>query len=160
MSLTKFAATLFLTLGATVAGAAGFSSLEERMNGQEFAGAGLEKLSPDELARLNEWLRAHWPSQAAATPYPATADTRGLTELNASRDAIVSTLQGEFTGWSSRSVFELENGMVWEPAGGSITPLSTRPIQNPTVIIEPGMLGTWLLRIEGYNAKMRVKRVR
>lgn len=160
MFLTKSAATLILVLGATVAGAAGFSTIEERMNGQEFAGAGLDKLSADELARLNDWLRANWPSQSAATPYPAMADSRGLSEPAASRDAIVSRLQGEFTGWHSRSVFNLENGMVWEAAGGTITPLSTRPIENPTVIIEPALLGAWLLRIEGYNATLRVKRVK
>ena len=156
---SKFAALLILALAATAAGAAGFSSIEERMNGQEFSGAGLEKLSPDELARLNDWLRANWPSQSAATPYPAMADSRGLTEASASRDAIVSRLQGEFTGWHGRSVFNLENGMIWEAAGGSVTPLSTRPIQNPTVTIEPAALGTWLLRIEDYNATLRVKRV-
>ncbi len=160
MSLTKSAATLILALGATVAGASGFSSLEERMNGQQFAGAGLEKLSPEELERLNEWLRANWPSDAASTPYPAMADTRGLSEPQASRDAIVSRLKGDFNGWSSRSVFELENGMIWEAAGGSVTPLSTRTLQNPTVIIEPALLGAWLLRVEGYNATLRVKRVK
>ena len=160
MSPSKFAALLILALAATAAGAAGFSSIEERMNGQEFSGAGLEKLTPDELARLNDWLRANWPSPSAATPYPAMADSRGLSEPKASRDAIVSRLQGEFTGWHSRSVFSLENGMVWEAAGGTVTPLSTRPIENPTVIIEPALLGAWLLRIEGYNATLRVKRVK
>lgn len=160
MFLTKSAATLILALGTTVACAAGFSSIEERMNGQEFSAAGLDKLSPEELAQLNAWLQANWPSQTAATPYPAMADSRGLSEPRASRDAIVSRLDGEFTGWTTRSVFRLENGMVWEATGGSFTPLSTRPLQNPTVIIEPALLGAWLLRIEGYNATLRVKRVK
>lgn len=157
---SKSVATLILALGASIAGAAGFSSIEERMNGHEFSAAGLDRLSPEELARLNDWLRANWPSQSAATPYPAMADSRGLSEPKASRDAIVSRLEGEFTGWDSRSVFHLENGMVWEAAGGSVTPLSTRPLQNPTVIIEPALMGAWLLRIEGYNATLRVKRTR
>lgn len=157
---SKSVVTLILALGASIAGAAGFSSIEERMNGQEFSAAGLERLSPEELARLNDWLRANWPSQSAATPYPATVDSRGLSEPQASRDAIVSRLEGEFTGWSSRSVFRLENGMVWEATGSTVTPLSTRPLQNPTVIIEPALMGAWLLRIEGYNATLRVKRVR
>ena len=39
--------------------AAGFSSLEERMSQNEFHAAGLEKLSPEELKALNEWLRTH-----------------------------------------------------------------------------------------------------
>lgn len=149
-------AALFFTLGATVACAAEFSSLEERMSGDEFSAAGLDRLTPDELVRLNDWLRANWP--AASTPYPAQADTRGLSQPETPRDAIVSRLIGDFSGWDSRTVFRLENGMVWE-AAGSATPLAIRPVSNPTVIIEPAFMGTWLLRIEGYNATIRVKRV-
>lgn len=129
------------------------------MNGDEFSAAGLERLSPEELARLNDWLRANWPAATvASTPYPAQADTRGLSQPAASRDAIVSKLEGEFTGWNGHTVFRLENGMVWQTTDSSGR-FSVPAIQNPTVVIEPAFMGTWLLRVEGYNATVRVKRV-
>lgn len=150
---------LFLVLAAPAAIAQEFSSLEERMSSDDFSAAGLERLSAEELARLNDWLRANWPATAAASPYPAQADSRGLGDPVASRNAIVSRIKGEFTGWDSRTTFTLENGMVWEIAG-SFTPLAIRPVQDPTVVIEPGLFGAWNLRVEGYNASARVRRVR
>ncbi|MBX3725950.1 MAG: hypothetical protein KF823_08530 [Xanthomonadales bacterium] len=128
------------------------------MSSDDFSSAGLDRLSADELARLNDWLRANWPASAAAA-YPAQADNRGLSDPAVSRNAIVSRIKGEFTGWNSRTTFTLENGMVWEMAG-SFTPLAIRAVQDPTVIIEPGLFGAWNLRIEGYNASARVRRVR
>lgn len=158
--MSRFAclAALMLALGMSLAGAADFSSLEERMNGSEFDAAGLGKLSPDELARLNDWLRANWPAAAtAATPYPANADVRGLNPLAQSREEIVARIDGEFSGWNGRSVFRLDNGMVWEATAASslVVPVMT----NPVVTITPSFMGSWTLRVEGYNATIRVKRV-
>lgn len=157
--MVRFACfALSLVLGASVVGAADFSSLEERMSGEEFDAAGLQNLSPEQLARLNDWLRANWPATpSASTPYPANADTRGLSELSTPRDEIVARIDGEFRGWSSNSVFRLDNGMVWEAsgAGSLVVPAMT----NPQVTIEPAFMGSWLLRVEGYNATIRVKRV-
>ena len=45
---------LSLTATLSVLAAEGFSSLEEQMTGKEFTGAGLEKLSQQELDQLNE----------------------------------------------------------------------------------------------------------
>lgn len=151
-------AVLMFSLGAVVAGAAEFSSLEERMSGDEFTAAGLDRLTPEELARLNNWLRANWPAApTTSTPYPATADTRGFPEQTASREAIVSQIKGEFSGWQTGTVFRLANGMVWEVSGPTNT-FAIQPVTNPTVIIEPAFMGSWLLRIEGYNSTVRVKR--
>ena len=50
---------LSLTATLSVLAAEGFSSLEEQMTGKEFTGAGLEKLSQQELDQLNEWIRKH-----------------------------------------------------------------------------------------------------
>ena len=36
-----------------------FSTLEEQMTGKEFMDSGLNKLTPEELAVLNDWLQAH-----------------------------------------------------------------------------------------------------
>lgn len=153
-------AALLLALP-VAASAAEFSSLEERMSGEDFRAAGLERLSPDELARLNDWLRRNWPhSAAAAAQAPAGAtqeDRRGLFESPAADGPIISRIEGTFTGWNSNTSFRLENGMVWRVAEAAS--LSARPIENPAVTIEPGVFSAWYLQVEGYNSKVKVRRV-
>ena len=158
--MSRFAcfAALMLAFGASLVSAADFSSLEERMNGSEFDAAGLGKLSPDELARLNEWLRTNWPAATtAAASSSGNADIRGLPAPAEARDEIVARIDGEFRGWNGSSVFRLDNGMIWEASAPSslVVPMMT----NPTVTITPSFMGSWTLRVEGYNTTIRVKRV-
>ncbi len=160
MLLSKSLSALLLCMTVASAGASEFSSLEEKMTGSEFSGAGLERLTPDELQRLNQWLRQHWPRTAVAGHAAAqpTGDRRGFIERIAGSDVdIVSRLPGTFTGWNSRTRFRLENGMVWEVAEGAN--FSTRAIENPQVTISKGMFNAWFLSVEGYNSQVKVRRV-
>jgi hypothetical protein len=151
-----------LLLSPPLAAQQGFSTIEERMTGKEFTAAGLEKLSPEELASLNSWLRSH----SVATLETVNPDAQDYTdqrgfETKAAKDIsdkdIVSAIKGEFSGWSGDTVFELENGMVWEQAEGGTFYI---PAQTGAVaIIDKGLLGSWRLSIEGYNRTVRVKRI-
>lgn len=153
------------TLVASGATAQTFSSLEERMSAAEFRAAGLDKLSTEELAKLNEWLRAKGvsgPSFAApaATP-PAADDRRGFPVSlgDSGGGPIVSRIVGEFRGWDgTASQFSLENGQVWK----STDPAARLAVKlhDPVVVIRPGVLNAWFLQVEGYNAKVRVIRVK
>jgi hypothetical protein len=141
-----------------------FSSLEERMSAAEFRAAGLDKLSPEELARLNAWLEANLPrdggTPVSAPPSPGD-DRRGLRDVYDSSDAIVSRIDGEFTGWDGsghrKTRFILQNGQIWEQIDTSIFSLRA---DDPVVTIEPAMMDSWLLRVEGSNRTVRVRRVR
>ena len=66
-------------------------------------------------------------------------------------------LVGKFSGWDGQTVFKLENGMIWAQADKD--KFHTKEIENPTVIIERSMFGTWTLRIDGYDADCRVKQI-
>jgi hypothetical protein len=138
-----------------------FSSLEERMSHAEFKAAGLEKLSAEELAALNAWLRAqglHAP--AAASPATAASEDRRGFFQRSSREAIVSRIPGEFTGWTGNTRFELENGQVWEQHGDH-SRLVGVTLNNPTVTIKPSLIGgAWYLSVEGYNTQTKVRRVK
>jgi hypothetical protein len=151
-----FIVLAILTLGAR---AADFSSLEERMSEGDFKAAGLNKLSPQELERLNAWLRAH--GLTAAGPggaAPAPADTVGFrAKDNTEGGPIVSKIKGKFRGWSGHSIFELANGQVWQQVDG--TDFNVPAMDNPTVTIESKLLGSWLLKVEGYNHSCRVTRI-
>lgn len=69
---------------------------------------------------------------------------------------IVTSIQGEFKGWSGNTVFRLENGQVWRQSDKS--KFHVREM-DPKVEIEKGFLGTYFLSIEGYGARCKVKRV-
>lgn len=166
--LKRLLLPVLLALPFALVQAAEFSSLEERMSESDFRAAGLDQLTPEQLARLNDWLRRNGGVTAGSGAPSAAAnaapvqDTRGLPVPRADgdgNDAIVSRLTGEFSGWHSGSRFELENGMVWETSG-AVQSLHVRSMQQPTVRIEPAFFGTWILKVEGYNSSVRVKRIR
>ncbi len=147
-----------------------FSSLEERMTGREFRETGLYKLSDEELAALNRWIRQRslaegevmpqdgQPGTSADQSAAAPRDDRGLRETSASREPIRSRIVGSFTGWRGNTEFELENGMVWRQA--EVGTFAIREVENPEVVIRPGMFGAWRLQVEGYNSRVRVERIR
>lgn len=139
--------------------AATFSTVEERMSSAQFKAAGLDKLSPEELAALNTWLQTNAaPAAAAASGYaPATEDRIGFRQQDVT-GVVVSRIVGAFTGWDGKTKFTLENGQVWEQTeqGG----LSGVNLDSPMVTIEPGMFGSWRIKVEGLNATTRVKRIK
>jgi hypothetical protein len=142
------------------------------MTGQEFRETGLHKLSDEELAALNRWIRQRSltleefrgevadtrtePTREASTA-EATEDRRGFEE-RIERSPINSRIVGNFTGWRGNTVFELENGMVWRQAENDV--FAVREMENPEVVIRPGLFGTWRLSVEGYSSAVRVERVR
>ena len=139
-----------------------FSSLEEQMTGKEFNGAGLDKLSQQELDALNGWLRKH----SVATLAPSTASTQVADtgedqpipeDEDKKRTTITSKLVGPFDGWDGQSVFELENGQIW--AQTSKSKFHTSEIEDAIAVIEPGMFGSWRLHIEGFDKDCRVMRI-
>ena len=151
-----------LALGlASLAHGQSFSSLEERMSAADFRRAGLDKLSDEELAALNDWLSRH------ATEGPSTApqtDTTGFPSAGffssePGSDRIVSNIVGSFSGWNGAGdLITLANGQVWR-----VTDSSTRlrvQLSAPRVTIERNALGGWQLRVDGYNTRARVIRVR
>lgn len=138
------------------------------MSQSEFSGAGLEKLSPQELEALNAWLRRELTTTTAAAATAALSknkadrlgfDRGGVFGSREAEGTIVSRIAGEFRGWDRKGQrFTLENGQVWETIDAS-SPLSVR-LTNPQVTIESGFVGTWFLQVEGYNTRVKVKRVK
>lgn len=141
-----------------------FSSLEERMTGREFNQTGLHKLNRDELAALNRWIRER--SLAENEAASQGSDNRSglpdrpgeLPEIERmAREKFQARIVGEFSGWTGDTEFELENGMVWRQDERDTFYIP--PVENPTVTITPGLLGSWRLSVEGYNKAVRVERI-
>lgn len=134
--------------------------LHERMSRADFHAAGLDKLTPDELAHLDTWLRQHpavttaQSGQAAPAPEPAGTPLR-----KPHRTAVTRRVDGVLHGWSGKTVFHLENGQIWRQRGTDSWSAG-KSLDHPKATIKPAAFGSWLLKIDGYNATTRVERVR
>ena len=115
-----------------------------------------DKLSAEALARLDAWLAAR---DAAPAPAAASEDRRGLRQVAAADDTdIVSRIPGNFRGWSAPGeVITLENGQRWRII--QVSGALAVNVDNPVATISPAAFGSWSLRIEGFNARAKVRRV-
>jgi len=130
----------------------------------DFAAAGLGRLTPEELVRLDALIAARPAPPAAAPlpPAPAPAAPRSAPARRAASAAeeeapVESRLTGEFRGWEPRTVFALENGERWQETGG--TTYAGPPLAAPAVRIRAGALGAHWMRIEGVGREVKVRRV-
>jgi hypothetical protein len=101
-------------------------------------------------------------SPAATSPAPGAAtavDDFGLEQEKAQQalQSVTANVVGGFQGWSGETVFELDNGQVWEQAGSGRYEYSG---EDRAVVIERGFLGSFSLKPEGLNRTVRVKRIK
>jgi hypothetical protein len=155
-----FTLVMAFLFSSSLAIAAEFSSVEEQMTASEFKNAGLDKLSPEELAALNAWIKNRHPASGQVYDRSVDDKVRVGFEDSSSREVITSNLIGEFAGWRGGTTFKLENGQVWEQAeAGELAGI--KPMSNPKVTIRPALIGSsWKLQVEGYNSTVRVRRVK
>ena len=164
MSLLRVLAFSLLLCAASGAALAqsGQRPLEQDMTPEEFKAAGLDKLSPEELARLNAWLDRKIDTEttraAAAAEDKVKDETRGFFNFG-SKEPIVSAIQGEFRGFQSGRNYVLANGQEWEQIDNASL-VGVRKA-NPAVKITPALVGNaWYMAIDGYNTRAKVRRVK
>lgn len=166
--LTVLATSLLISSAALAQSESAFSSLEERMTGREFSEAGLDKLTPEELGRLNLWIRQRsvaeyefegnsFERDSQPRELPSQPGERTPIDKMA-REAFQTRILGPFNGSDGNGRFTLENGMVWEQTDGKA--FYVRETSDPQVTIKPGLFGSWRMTVEGYNGAVRVKRIR
>ncbi|WP_394004012.1 hypothetical protein ACF3M1_03610 [Luteimonas sp. WGS1318] len=133
-------------------------SLQARMGVEEFRAAGLQKLDAEELARLDAWFARQLERETTAAvaavdrPEPSTRAPR------AAEAPVDSTLVGTFTGFAKGREYTLANGQVWRQTDAAVLPGVT--LETASVQIRPARLGGWWLKINDYNTRARVERVR
>ena len=111
-------------------GATSTWSVSEVMSAEQFRGAGLQKLTPEELAQLSTWIRSY---ATIALVAGLASGGREDVEVGSAPEAVGTTgralaapggcdlvarsrISGNFDGWSGNTVFELENGQLWQQA--------------------------------------------
>lgn len=135
-----------------------FGGLEKVMDRETYERAGLGKLTSDERAALDEFIRdyvAGKQKDAAAVAATEAVD-RAVKERKVRPPEIIeSKIVGSFKGYGPRTIFRLENGESWKPTNDNIARYSA--IENPKVIIYRDSFG-YKMFIEGAET-VRVKRV-
>jgi hypothetical protein len=86
--------------------ASGTLDIRQIMTAAEFNRAGLQKLTPEEVDALNEWLYQYSLRLLVNTAEP----------IAPTGNAIESYIEGEFEGRDGETVFKLDNGQIWQQA--------------------------------------------
>ncbi len=145
------------------------ANVEQQMSAQEFKAAGLDKLSAKELAALNAWLQrtVGLETEKAVAVVEEAAREEGRKEVVeknrgffdfGSAEPIQSSIAGEFKGFAKGRSYTLQNGQVWEQTeAASLAGVRKTDVK---VTIKPGLVGTWYMKIEGYNTQAKVRRIK
>ena len=153
-------AALIGLLAMSCAATAAEPSLRERMSPEQFASAGLDKLSAQELAYLDSWLNgtlAEVSDQAAMqAKEQVESEHRGFFNFGSS-EPIRARIQGEFRGFGQGRTWQLDNGQVWRQTDNAR--LAGVRVEQPQVVITPAMIGNaWYMQVDGYNTRAKVQR--
>lgn len=153
---------LLVALLALAPVAAAQDAIEKQMTPEEFKAAGLDKLSAEELARLNAWLNrtigTETEKAAVAAKKKVEDDNRGFFNFG-STEPVVSKMTGEFRGFARGREYTLENGHVWKQVDDAS--LAGVRLSAPEVRITPSLVGnTWYLAVTGYNTRAKVQRIK
>ncbi len=158
--LTLRLSLLALLLCLCTNAAAQQTPIEQRMNPEQFKAAGLDKLSPDELAALNTWLERGDAQPAAAESgetRPPAAERPRDSFAGASDQPVRSRLKGSIQQWAPGTVFELENGQRWRVLKGSMK--LSKPLRAPEIEVAPGLMGRWFFQVDEDAPRARVERL-
>ena len=120
-------------------------SIKEVMSPEEFKAAGLNKLSGDELQKLDAWLQGYRQVTEQAAEKKATA--KASAESHAKMDLLVSRVDGTFNGLMGRTVIRLEDGTVWRQANADDR-YRAKVTDHPAAAVIHGVFG-YKMRIEG-----------
>lgn len=151
-----------LMAATSLAHAQALPPIEQQMNADEFKATGLDRLSPEQLARLNQWLgrtvQAEASKAAEVAKQEVVEKNRGFHNFG-SDQPIKALLSGEFRGFGRGHQYTLDNGQVWQQVDDA--KLAGVRMQNPTVQITPSLIGNaWYLAVGKYNTRAQVKRIK
>lgn len=129
-----------LAMGSLAADDKTFPGVRRLMSEEDFEASGLGKLSAEEIEALDAWLLRYTAGDATVLQ-KSNKEVRKATE----EYEFVSRITGEFTGWSGKTVFRLENGQVWKQRLDGR--YRHRGSPNPEVRIDRNWLGFYRMTV-------------
>ncbi|WP_439101544.1 hypothetical protein [Congregibacter sp.] len=129
-----------------------FPGFKKLMTVEEFENTGLDKLSGKELDALTEWLIQYTAGEAQVLQ--ATSEAVREAEKNYE---VRSRIVGDFSGWSGKTVFRLENGQTWRQRLSGRYPY--RGPANPEVIISKNWAGFFKMTLVDIDKSIGVTQI-
>ena len=116
--------------------------IQQMMTPEQFKAAGLNKLSPDELQKLDAWMQGYREVAEAKAEKKATARAE-----RTKMDLIVSRVDGRFDGLTGRTIIRLEDGTAWKQANADDR-YRPKVTDHPAAAVIHGVFG-YKMQIEG-----------
>ena len=116
-------------------------SLKDLMTPEEFKAAGLRKLSPEELQRLNRFLQGYR-EQAVQQVAKATEERVNpppKRDRSTTQNVIEAKIQGLFAGLTGRTRVVLDNGSIWQQVDSALK--FTTNLDSPDVVLVRTIFG-------------------
>ena len=141
-----------------------FPGVKKALTPDQYAATGLDKLTPEERANLDSYLKGYFSGatqqvvQQAVAKASAQAVDQAVKERKVEPPTLIeSKIVGTVSGWSSNgTVFLLENGQRWKTTDNERRYFT--PLTNPDVFIVKESLLGYRMAIAGGGA-VRVRRV-
>jgi hypothetical protein len=156
MTKLRYLAVLLLLFAASAfAQNEEFPGVKKAMAPEAFDAAGLNKLTAEERARLDEFIRGYV-SESSKKAADVAVDEAVKKKKAIEPDVIESNIVGQFRGYGGATKFPLANGQVWQQSQRDVRPYP--PIDSPPVIIVKTGWGHRMYVLGGGN--VRVTRVK
>jgi hypothetical protein len=119
--------------------------IQEMMSPEQFQAAGLNKLTPDELQKLDAWLQGY--RQVTEQKAEKVASARAAKIEKTKMDLLVSRVDGTFYGLTGRTIIRLEDGTVWKQANADDR-YRPKVTDHPAAVVIHGIFG-YKMQVEG-----------
>lgn len=157
MKATKIAIVLLLLVLYSAVSSYSQTQLQfqDMLSKEQMQSAGLHKLTASELATLNLYLNLVV-TVAIESYGESTYDSYSPGTTSPSGEVLVSRIAGEFTGWDGETIFELQNGQIWQQSSYAYT---YHYAYMPEVTIYK-VGSQFKMKVEGVGETISVRRIR
>ncbi len=154
-----------LVVGILATSAAAQEKFTERLTVEERKLAGLDQLTPEQLAALDALVKRDRESGEKRVREEVTREVKAQAKVEVKKEEeekqlaetrVLSRIVGRYDGWEGTTVFKLENGQVWRQASPDVH--YVKSLESPAVLIEK-VYGGWRLYDQngGWVRVVRVK---
>lgn len=156
-----FAGVITLMIAALSAGAADsesiarqkdFPGIQKLMTAEEFARAGLDRLTPEQVRALDDWLVRYTAGEAYVVQTTSEEVRAAVPEFR-----LEARIVPPFSGWSGQTLFRLDNGQVWRQRIKGRYMFSG---DDTRVVITRNLLGFYNMTLVGSGRSVGVEPVR
>jgi hypothetical protein len=129
-----------------------FPGIAKLMSAEEFARAGLDRLSAEQLRALDDWLVRYTAGEAYVVQTTSEQVRAAAPEFR-----IEARIVPPFAGWDGQTVFRLDNGQVWRQR---IKGRYRFDGDDTRVVITRNLLGFYNMTLVGPGRSVGVEPVR